>query len=57
MSTAVRVQSTIIDSTVEYLNTAYLTKYDDFNDARTAIVRDVTSGPMFREPLFEVQDR
>jgi DEAD/DEAH box helicase domain-containing protein len=57
MNTAVRVQSKIIDSTIEYLNTAYLTKYDDFNDARTAFVRDVASGPMFRDPLFEVQDR
>ena len=57
MNTSVRVQSAIIESTIEYLNTAYLTKYDDFNDARTAFVRDVVSGPMFREPLFEVQDR
>lgn len=57
MTTAVRVQSTIIDSTVEYLNTAYLTKYDEFNDARTTFIRDVEKGPMFREPLFEVQDR
>jgi Lhr-like helicase len=57
MSTAVRVHSKIIESTVEYLNTAYLTKYDDFNDARTALVRDLRAGPMFREPLFEVQER
>jgi hypothetical protein len=57
MTTAVRVHTSIVDSTVEYLNTAYLTKYDDFNDARVRLVRDLDGGPMFREPLYEVQDR
>lgn len=57
MTTAVSVQTKIIDSVVEYLNTAYLTKYPDFNEARTRLVADLATGPMFREPMFEVQDR
>lgn len=57
MTSAVNVQAKIVDTVVEYLNTAYLTKYDDFNDARARLVSDTSSGPMFREPLFEVQDR
>lgn len=57
MTTAVRVQGQILDSTVEYLNTAYLTKDDAFNAARAQLISDVTSGPMFREPLFEIQER
>jgi DEAD/DEAH box helicase domain-containing protein len=57
MTTAARVQAQILDSTIEYLNTAYLTKEDAFNIARAQLIRNVASGPMFREPLFEVQDR
>ena len=57
MATATRVLSKIIDSTVEYLDTAYLTKYPDFNEARRRLVRDMESGPTFREALYEIQDR
>jgi len=56
-NTCARIQSKIIDSTVEYLNTAYLTKDDDFNKARDKLIRDLNTGPMFREPLYEIQDR
>jgi ATP-dependent helicase YprA (DUF1998 family) len=57
MTSAVRVYSQIVESTIQYLNTAYLTKYDDFNSARDALVSDIANGPMFREPLYEIQDR
>ena len=57
MTSTVRIQSQIANSVVEYLDTAYLTKYDDFNEVRARFVRDTVSGPMFREPLFEMQDR
>lgn len=57
MTSTVRLQAQLTDSVVEYLDTAYLTKYDDFNQARARFVRDTVSGPMFREPLFEIQDR
>lgn len=47
----------IIDSTVEYLDTAYLTRYPDFNVARESLITNLLDGPMFKEPLYEVQDR
>ena len=52
-----QVQNQVIESIVEYLDTAYLTKDDDFNSARTTLIKNLNSGPMFREPLYEVQDR
>lgn len=54
---AVRVQERIVASIAEYLDTAYLTKYDDFNEARQKLIRDDSTGPMFKPPLFEIQDR
>ena len=41
----------------DYLITAYLTKDDEFNRAREELINDRIIGPMFREPLFEIQDR
>lgn len=54
---AARLNRQIIDSTVEYLDTAYLTRYADFNTAREKLVTDLHDGPMFKEPLFEIQER
>ncbi len=54
---AARVQSQIIESTIKYLDTVYLTKYNDFNKARTQLIRDLNNGPMFRDSLYEIQDR
>lgn len=51
------IYSEMVESVVEYLDTAYFTKDPSFNDARTALIRDSVEGPMFREPLFEIQDR
>lgn len=55
--TAAIAQSEILNSTVDYINTAYLTRYEDFNKKREEIIRDLKSGPMFREPWFEILDR
>ena len=57
MKSAARVLEKITTSTIEYLNTAYLTKCDKFNTARTKLIADTVNGPMFRDALFEVQDR
>ncbi len=54
---AARLHKEIIDTTVEYLNTAYLTRDEKFNAARAQLISDVDDGPMFKEPLFEIQDR
>lgn len=54
--TCSRLLPKIIDSTIEYINTAYLTKDDEFNKVRAEFVRDF-NGPMFRTPLYEIQDR
>jgi DEAD/DEAH box helicase domain-containing protein len=55
--TSVGIHSKVVDSVVEYLNTAYLTKYDDFNASRAGLVRDTVAGPMFRDPFFEILER
>ena len=41
----------------DYLLTAYLTKDHLFNKKREELIQDRQIGPMFREPLFEIQDR
>jgi DEAD/DEAH box helicase domain-containing protein len=52
-----RLVDRISSQVVEYLDTAYLTKCRDFNQARSRFVVDRQRGPMFKEPLFELQER
>ena len=40
-----------------YLNTAYRTNDQEFNKQRSKLINDPESGPMFREPVFELMDR
>ncbi|MBX9671710.1 MAG: DEAD/DEAH box helicase [Candidatus Obscuribacterales bacterium] len=47
----------IYESTIEYLDTAFLAKDEKFNQARKALIEDFDNGPMFRHTLFEIQDR
>jgi len=54
---ASQLDQKIVDSVVKYLNTAYLTKDEKFNSARQKLIENRSSGPMFRVPLFEIQDR
>lgn len=40
-----------------YLNTAYRTNSEEFNQERSNLILDDVSGPMFREPVYELIDR
>ena len=42
---------------LDYLQTAYLTKDQNFNKARENLIKNKISGPMLRPPQFEIQDR
>jgi DEAD/DEAH box helicase domain-containing protein len=39
--------------TSEYIDTAYFTNDPKFNAVRRALIEDIVSGPIFREPRFE----
>ena len=54
---AVSLQNSIRQRVAEYLGTAYLTSDPLFNIEREKLVLDEARGPMFRVPLFEIQDR
>jgi DEAD/DEAH box helicase domain-containing protein len=55
--TPVTIQEEIVSSVVAYIDTAYKTRYPEFDDARRSFIVDYLSGPMFRAPLFEIQPR
>ena len=42
---------------LDYLLTAYLTKDENFNAEREELIKDKETGPMFKQPLYEIQER
>ncbi len=57
MSTSVGVHSKIVNSTVAYLDTAYLTKCEPFNAARARLVRDLGDGTHVSRTALRDRDR
>lgn len=56
-NSSVTVHEQIMDSILSYIDTAYLTKNTQFNEARAELIKKTSTGPMFQEPLFEIIDR
>ncbi len=55
--TLVKTFEDIKESVLDFVDTAYLTKEEEFNKARRDLLSDDDSGPLFKKPRFEILER